>query len=144
MKSSALVALFASALTVTAHPLSNLLPIPRIFGGKTASHTKENIALEARDSKPTYSHGRCKFALELTEAWPERDPAKIDYKMLNMTDGKGTIMTKPIWSNGESIYNLQHALNGTAFLNDIIEPGSELRLEFGFMASKSSPSLLHV
>jgi hypothetical protein len=120
MKFPSIVLILASALTASAHPLTNTSLSPY----NPISPTQG--ALASRAYKP--QHGLCNIWVELTELLPRQNPVRSDIQV-RLTDNKQVMLTSPVWFNGHAIGERQR-LDETIWLNDVIEPGSELRIDW--------------
>jgi len=130
MKSYAIFSLLTSTLIASAVPVAEVLPTESTF----------DTTLTARGDKP--GHGRCKLWFELVEYLPrqnsipgktKKEPSKALIEVRVAANNQGWPgLTTPTWSNGEPINWMQDITSedGPVFLNDIIEPGSEIRIDW--------------
>jgi len=122
MKFCNVLLLLTSASTIAGHPVIN------------TCQANEEEKLEPRAYKS--QHGVCSLWVELTELLPRQNPPRSDISV-RITDGKQVSLSSLTWWNGYPISERQ-GLNETIFLNDIIEPGSELRIDWTNVDNKSS------
>ncbi|KAF2831901.1 hypothetical protein CC86DRAFT_400686 [Ophiobolus disseminans] len=128
MKFSSTLLLLSSILTVFTHPLTDKSE----SGYNTTSCNPSALAPRASKTQ----HGTCNLWLELIELLPRRIPIQADIQM-HITDNQRNLLTSPKWSSGHPIAERQ-ILDATIRLNDVIEPGSELRINWTNVGERQS------
>lgn len=122
MKIKTIISLFATAFVVSAIPVS------------------DSIAPREGNDKP--KHGRCGIRVYLNETMRRNERNPTSKLQLYITDNVKVLpwpekgLNKPEWSDGSAIGSTQNAVTDKGlYLNDVIEPGSELQVMWKNAAS---------
>jgi hypothetical protein len=118
------------ALGVSALPAPETLPVRPLFTPNTLTTTQDPPFHYIIPRAPTAQHGRCQFLARLTEPLPRTSPVSVNFQIQFFLDGQHNKFTTPQYSNGAGLYTSQPMIDAYLVLNDIIEPQSELRIEW--------------